>query len=148
MKEATQTTQTGKGFGTSRLNAVLDRMGASASFICAIHCAAMPLIITLLPFVGLSFLADQRLEWLLVGLSAIMGVSSLCLGYREHGQRWIFAVLSVGLTMLTLGRILEARSIGGMWAIAIVVLGGMTIALSHVLNRRLCNTCHTCTHSH
>src|SRR5690349_16997900 len=75
----------------------LDTAGATASFLCAIHCALMPLVITLLPLIGLAFLADHRVEWALFGLSAIVGVSSLCFGYREHRSRRALAILAVGL---------------------------------------------------
>jgi hypothetical protein len=124
----------------------LDRAGATASLVCAVHCALMPLVITLLPLVGLSFLADERIEWALVGCSAILGVSSLCLGLREHGKRRALAVLSVGLALLVLGRMMEQLHLGA-WGVVIVVLGGVTVAGSHLLNRRLCQTCHAC-HDH
>ena len=126
--------------------AALDRVGAIASLTCAVHCALMPLVLTLLPLVGLSFLADDRIEWLLVGFSALTGVTSLCLGYRKHRSRRALAVLSIGLAMLVAGRIAEQRHLG--WpGVAVVVLGGLTIASAHVFNRYLCQTCKTC-HAH
>jgi drug/metabolite transporter (DMT)-like permease len=95
----------------------------------------MPLVLTLLPLVGLSFLADERIEWALVGCSAVLGVSSLCLGRREHGSRRALAVLSVGLALLVLGRMMEQLHLG-IWGVVIVVLGGVTVAGAHLLNRR------------
>jgi hypothetical protein len=124
-------------------SARLDRVGATASLACAIHCALMPLVITLLPLVGLSFLADERIEWALVGSSAVLGISSLCLGRREHGSRRALAVLSVGLALLVLGRMMEQLHIG-VWGVIIVVLGGVTVAGAHFLNRRLCQACRAC----
>lgn len=121
----------------------LDKIGTAASLTCAIHCAAMPLVITLLPLLGLTFLADERLEWGLLGLSATLGVSSLCLGYREHRSRRALTILAVGLFLLALGRISEERE-WGRWAVLAVVAGGCTVAASHFLNRRLCHTCRRC----
>lgn len=121
----------------------LDKAGAAASLTCAIHCAAMPLVVTLLPLVGLSFLADERLEWGLLAVSASLGVSSLCFGFREHGSRRALVILAVGLSLLALGRISEERAWGG-WAVPVVVAGGCTVAASHLLNRRLCHTCRRC----
>jgi hypothetical protein len=103
----------------------------------------MPLVITLLPLVGLSFLADERIEWALVGCSAVLGVSSLCLGRREHGSRRALAVLSVGLALLVLGRMMEQLHLG-IWGVIIVVLGGVTVAGAHLLNRLLCQACRAC----
>lgn len=121
----------------------LDKMGATASLTCAIHCAVLPLAITLLPLLGLTFLADERLEWGLLGLSALLGVSSLCLGFRQHGQRHALVILAVGLSLVALGRISEEHQWGHASAL-VVVLGGSTIAASHLLNRRLCRACDRC----
>ena len=40
----------------------LDVVGAGASFLCALHCAAMPVLLTTLPLAGLEILASHRLE--------------------------------------------------------------------------------------
>lgn len=121
----------------------LDKTGAFASLLCAIHCALMPLLITLLPLLGLGFLASEPVEWALVSTSAVLGVSSLRLGYREHGKRRALATLAVGLTLLVLGRVTEARGWGA-WGVPVLVLGGCTVAFSHVFNGRLCRSCRSC----
>lgn len=121
----------------------LDKAGATASLACAVHCALMPLIVTLLPLLGLGFLADERTEWALLGASALLGSSSLCLGYREHRKRPALLILSLGLTALVLGRVLEERHFEAA-GVAGVVLGGCTVAAAHFLNRRLCRACRIC----
>lgn len=138
-----QSVHSSEKHGLSVRHPDLDKMGAAAALTCAVHCAAMPLVITLLPLFGLTFLADERLEWGLLALSASLGVSSLCLGYREHRSRRALAVLAVGLSLLALGRISEERE-WGRWAVLVVVAGGSTVAASHLLNRRLCRTCRRC----
>lgn len=124
---------------------ILDKVGATASLTCAIHCALMPFVITLLPLMGLSFLADQRVEWMLLGISAVIGITSLCLGFREHRSRRALAILSVGIALVAMGRILEIDK-KGIWGVPIVVFGGIIIAGAHLLNQRLCQTCRTCQH--
>ena len=114
----------------------LDKAGATASLACAVHCALMPLVITLLPLVGLGFLADERMEWALLGLSALLGSSSLALGYREHRKRQALLILSLGLTALVTGRLLEESHFETAGVIG-VVLGGCTVAAAHFLNRHL-----------
>ena len=121
----------------------LDKAGATASLTCAVHCALMPLVITLLPLVGLSFLADERMEWALLGVSALLGSCSLCLGYREHRKRQALLLLSLGLTALVMGRVLEERHFEAAGVIG-VVLGGGTVAAAHFVNRRLCLSCRSC----
>ena len=41
----------------------LDKLGMTASLTCAVHCMAMPLVITILPYVGLSFIASEGFEY-------------------------------------------------------------------------------------
>ena len=118
----------------------------TASLICAVHCAAMPLIITLLPLIGLSFLANEWVEWTLIGISAALGVSSLCLGYRQHRSRRALAILSVGLALIVIGHIAEKR-ITSAYGVSLLVLGGCTVASAHWVNRRLCSSCQRC-HPH
>ena len=125
----------------------LDKAGATASLLCAIHCAAMPLVVTLLPFVGLSFLAHELTEWVLLFAAAAIGLTSLCWGYREHRSRRALAVLSLGLSLAFCGRVLEENGIG--WGAVAMVLGGCTVAASHLINRALCRSCRAChTHGH
>ena len=42
----------------SRIISTLDRSGASVSILCALHCALTPMVLTLLPAIGLGILAD------------------------------------------------------------------------------------------
>ena len=126
----------------------IDAAGATASLACAIHCALMPLVITLLPLAGLGFLASEPVEWLLLTLSATLGVCSLCLGYRTHRSQRALMVLAAGLALAAIGRIAEhggtslflARARAAMPLIS----GGLLDALSHGLNFYLCRVCPSC----
>jgi hypothetical protein len=129
--------------GRKRKNMDMDTAGTAASLLCAIHCALMPLVVTLLPLVGLGFLASEGVEWTLLALSAVLGCTSLCFGYRTHRRRTALAVLATGLALLAMGRLCEERGIDHQ-GLALVVLGGSTVAASHILNRRLCTACRTC----
>ena len=121
----------------------LDRAGATASFLCAIHCALMPLIITMLPLLGLSFLASEPVEWMLLAASAALGSSSLCLGFRQHRERRVFLVLGMALTFLLAGRLFDEHNVGA-WGPVLMVLGGLTMMSAHLINHRLCHACKLC----
>ena len=131
----------------------LDRAGATASFLCAIHCAVMPLIVALLPLLGLSFLASEPVEWALLAASATLGSWSLCLGFRQHKSRRVFMILGVALALLVAGRIFHEPHLGGhhlhehhygIWGPILMVLGGLTMMSAHLLNHRLCHACKKC----
>jgi hypothetical protein len=141
----------------------LDKAGAVASFLCAIHCAIMPLLLTLLPLMALSVFASETFEWILFGASALLGVTSTCFGYKLHKSRKAIAVLSCGLALLATGRLLhqhnhhdhaplltaEASDQGHDHShpdtyTIFLVSGGLIVALSHVINHRLCKSCKKC----
>jgi hypothetical protein len=121
----------------------LDTAGAATSFLCAIHCAVMPFIITVLPLLGLGFLASEPVEIGLLAASAVLGTLSLCIGFREHKQRRVFGVLGLALALLVAGHILHEQDLGW-WGPLLMVLGGLTMMAAHLLNRLLCRSCRAC----
>jgi hypothetical protein len=121
----------------------LDQVGMTASLLCAIHCAAMPMVITLLSLLGLGFLANEATEWGLIGISLLLGVGSLCLGFRRHRRRRALMILATGFALLASGRIAEVREREHL-GVALIVMGGITVAGSHLVNRRLCRSCRVC----
>jgi cytochrome bd-type quinol oxidase subunit 2 len=144
----------------SKPPAALDKAGAIASFACAIHCAIMPMIITLLPLVGLSIFASEPVEWILFAISAVLGSCSICWGYKSHRSRKVLAILACGLAFLSVGRIMHShhtvaaesdvysaknnpQTVPSMYTV-FLVLGGVCVAASHVVNRRMCNQCKVC----
>ncbi len=126
----------------SRVHAGLDALGVSASAICAIHCAALPFLITSLPMWGLGFLADHRFEIVIIIVSLIIGVVSLGGSYiKIHRSIRPLLVLFVGFTLILSAHLLNfghlEHILGG--------AGGLMIAFSHYLNWR-CNS--SCRHLH
>ena len=125
------------------VGARLDHTGATASFLCAIHCAVMPLLVAALPLLGLSFLASEPVEWILLACSAILGTIALFVGYRQHRAGWIFGALALALALLIGGRIAEKGGIEG-WGTAFMVAGGLAMMSAHLINRKLCRACPAC----
>ena len=65
---------------------VADRVGAIASFLCAVHCAVLPFVLALLPFVGLGFLADHRFERIFVLFACGLATLALGRGFRRNQE--------------------------------------------------------------
>ena len=128
---------------------MLDKAGMIASITCAIHCMIMPLIITLLPIFGLSLFATEEFEWILLMISAMLGVTSLCFGFRKHKSFKAFSFLGIGLTFLVIGR-LAHEHISNFKVLQFdiyllfLVIGAILVAISHWLNNKLCNSCPPC----
>ncbi len=124
--------------GTAALR--IDQLGAGLSLACALHCLAAPLLLSLLPFAGLGFLASESMETALLGASLVLAVGSLCWGFRMHHQRRPLLLLGAALLLILGGRF----SLEEMAEVACVVLGAGLLAGGHLLNRHLCKTCLQC----
>lgn len=62
----------------------IDGLGFSASTLCAIHCALLPVAITMLPMAIPSFLATDVFEWVMMGSSTGVALVSFLIGYYKH----------------------------------------------------------------
>jgi len=116
----------------------LDRIGITASTLCAIHCAALPFLITVLPLWGLGFLANEAVEITMIALSLVIGIWSLSSAYRKQHRRITpILVLITGFACIALGHFSGIE-----WLEPILIpIGGFTIAAAHYINLRMLKTC-------
>lgn len=112
-----------------------DRFGATASFLCAVHCALLPLVLALLPALGLGFLADHRFERGFVAFACVLALTSLIVGFRRHQRFGAFGFLAPGIALLLAGLVFEYESM--VVHAALVATGGSLVALAHLINLRL-----------
>jgi hypothetical protein len=119
----------------SRMWQMADRIGATASFLCATHCALLPFVLVLLPVVGLEFLADQRFERGFVLFACALALVALIRGFRRH-QRPLPLVLAIpGLLLLLLG-VTYAEAYSAVLHSVLVTCGGLLLASAHFVNLR------------
>jgi len=117
--------------------AAADRIGATASLICALHCAALPFVFAVLPTLGLGFLADHLFERIFIACASALAITVLWHGYRRHHDRRALTLLIPGLLLLWIGGFLvDGHDTIGVHAL-LVVLGGSCVALAHLTNLRL-----------
>lgn len=114
----------------------LDQLGMTASVACAIHCAALPFVLTTLPLFGLSFLAHSWVEMVMIALSLIIGVCSLSTSYPKHKRPLPIIILAMGFAMIGTGHYL----VESMEAV-LIPMGGFTIALAHYINWKYSRSC-------
>ena len=113
-----------------------DRFGATASFLCAVHCALLPLVIAVLPAIGLGFLADHRYERGFIAFASMLALTTLVVGFRRHRQFRAFWFLVPGIVLLFLGIVIDFEHSSTLHA-TLVSLGGTLVAISHLTNLRL-----------
>lgn len=127
----------------------LDRIGYISSILCALHCTVMPIILIAFPILSLSLFVSETFEWVFLSLSLLLGLTSLCFGYKKHKSFKAFSILATGLVLIVIGRIMHQHTVHqkdihiDLYNI-ILFAGGILVALSHKINSMLCNTCTKC----
>ena len=122
-----------------------DTIGIGASLACAVHCALLPLLITVLPLLGSNMLENETLEYGLLSFSFLVGCFSLGRGYFRHHRRTTpLLVFVLGFALLLGGHFGAA---GGYWEPAIIFMGATGVTGAHILNIRRCKQC-TVHHHH
>src|SRR3954470_23774667 len=79
---------------------LLDRVGATGSLLCAVHCALLPLLIALLPSLGISAWLGEDFEGGFVLFGSLLGTFTLAWGYRRHREVRALGTLIPGLALL------------------------------------------------
>ncbi|MEM9721589.1 MAG: MerC domain-containing protein [Bacteroidota bacterium] len=111
-----------------------DWLGFSASLACALHCALLPVLLTLSAFGSLYFLEAPIFEYSFIVLSFGIASFSLVQGYRKHHQRWdALSIAALGFICILLGQFSE----GNMWEAIFSAIGGSMVAIAHLINLRL-----------
>lgn len=111
-----------------------DRVGATASFLCAIHCALLPFVLTLLPLLGLGFLASHGFERGFVMFAVVLALVALVIGYRRHRRALPLFLAVPGLLLLVVGIALVDRQDILILHSLLVTCGGLLVASAHFMN--------------
>lgn len=112
---------------------IADRVGATASFLCAIHCALLPFVLAALPLLGLEFLADHRFERGFVMCACALATVALIRGFRRHQHPLPLLLAVPGLALLLLG-VTVAQDYSIILHSVMVTCGGLLLASAHFVN--------------
>ncbi|HEY9260159.1 MerC domain-containing protein [Chitinophaga sp.] len=124
----------------------LDTIGIGASLACAVHCAVLPLLITLLPLLGSHILENEKLEYGLLSFSFLIGCLSLGRGYFRHHRRIVpLMIFTAGFALLLGGHFGIA---GGYWEPVVIFIGAGGVTGAHILNLQRCRQCTVHQHQH
>ncbi len=108
----------------------LERFGFWLSLVCAIHCLAMPLIITLLPFIGSTFLANHTTELWVLGSSWTLAGLLLLKDFRKHSK--VLPLFLLGMSIVS--KMIEVLVLGESSEKFMAPLGGILIAIAYYFN--------------
>jgi hypothetical protein len=117
-----------------------DRIGAALSLTCALHCLFMPVLAASASLGALGWLAGEDTELVLLSLATTLAAAVLVWGWHGHRRLGALALGAVALVLISAGRFLAPESA----ETPLVVAGGLSIALAHVVNSRFCRFCTRC----
>jgi MerC mercury resistance protein len=80
-----------------------DRAGILVSSACAIHCALLPVLLGAVPALGLSHLLDERVEWLFIVTTGLIGGMTHLRAYRHNHRHVAPGAIFAGGFLLVLG---------------------------------------------
>ncbi len=79
----------------------LDWFGVLCSFGCAVHCAAMPVMVATLPsLTSLRWLADPLFHQVVAVLCAVLVARAIVPGYRKHRDSRVVTLAGIGIGLL------------------------------------------------
>ncbi|GGK01292.1 MerC domain-containing protein [Luteimonas terricola] len=113
-----------------------DRIGFAASFVCALHCALVPLALALMPTLGLSVGGWVDIDQAVTVFATLLGTTTLAIGYRRHRVFHAWMLLFPGLALVWIGAFSPLHDHGMLHA-GLMTVGGLMIAGAHLLNLRL-----------
>ena len=121
-----------------------DAAAVSLSLLCAVHCLATPILITLLPSAIALRLEDEIFHlWMLLGVVPISTIA-LTLGCNDHRNLGVACIGALGITMLCSAALLGHDLLGEGGERALTLLGAGLIAGSHIRNFTLCRNSKIC----
>ncbi len=118
-----------------------DFAGIAVSALCAIHCAAVPLLLATAAASGSNWLYEEGLDWVFLVASIVIGSASLIPAYRRlHHRKACLGLFFAGILSILAGRLVPASVPDE----PLVVFGAALIIYGHAANQYLCRSCRKC----
>jgi hypothetical protein len=125
----------------------VDRIGAYASAICAVHCLVTGVALGLLSFAGLGFLGSVAADVAFLSVAVLIATVAIVHGIRKHHSYKPALIFVAGLLSVILGHFVFRHDHPGgtegpaIWSTVFSVVGGLCFVLFHVVNLRLQRAC-------
>jgi hypothetical protein len=111
-------------------NKILDRIAIATSLCCALHCALVPILLTITALSGLQFLRNPLIEWCLIILGFILAYLSLNSSLKQHQNHTPKNMSIIGVSFLVLSRL----NIVGSMEVVFTCLGSLFLIIAHFKN--------------
>ena len=114
-----------------------DALGIAASSLCLVHCLAMPVLIGVLPLLGLQFLEGHSAHVMLATFVLSFALLAVVPGYLRHRRKDILGMMIVGLSLVLYATFAVQSTMGESWEVPLITLGNLILVSTHFRNRSL-----------
>jgi energy-converting hydrogenase Eha subunit C len=116
----------------------LDVIGFIASSACAIHCAIIPILLSVTSYAGLAFWDNVFIDIGMFFLSFILASYSLLRGhFKQHKKCKAIAFMIFGFSLIAASFYLDMA----FDKIILSSVGALIVAVSHLINYNMCKKC-------
>lgn len=107
-----------------------DFLAVILSMLCLIHCLLVPLLITILPFIGTSILKNELFHTTILFFAIPISLIGLGMGYLTHKNLKLVGWAFLGFSLMVLGLLFES------YETFFTVVGVSIVACTHLFNWR------------
>ena len=108
----------------------LDRIGVVTAVFCMIHCLSIPFFL-IFGFESLLRATDQEwIEWLIIGLSLMIGLISFIGGFKVHRQHTLPVLFLSGFLLIVSGEFIHHTWL----SLGLSISGALIISYAHIQN--------------
>ena len=113
----------------------------TSSLICAVHCAAVPILLSFSSLSSLHFLHNPLIEWTFIGIGVVFVFVSLWPSYRKkHRRARPLLIAAAGFILIAISRL----DFGETWETVNTVSGALLVSMAHFINWKMLR--HACRH--
>ena len=121
------------------MRSLWDKIGLALSSLCLIHCLALPVALSALPWLGIVF-EEEWVHMLFAAVAIPVAFIAFIPGYLKHHLKSILFLGLSGVTLLLLGSI-GHDLVGEEIAHWVTVCGGVLLVSGHICNFRFNSCC-------
>lgn len=126
---------------TNSLNARIDCFGIAASWLCILHCLALPLLVMVLPAAHCFHHQNDYTHVLLAGWVCLFAVLSVVPGYKRHKSSRILALMILGVGIVLIATFGDCLGMPETCELPLITIGNLFVICAHQLSRRHTSAC-------
>lgn len=109
-----------------------DLLGFAGSTLCALHCSALPVLLAMGMLSGFEWMESHWVEYVFFISALVLAGSTILRSYFQHRKPLALLVVSAGFICFLIGIFQHNHA-----EIGLTTLGGILIAIAHIINWRV-----------